>query len=711
MKTLSCLIFLVVGLMFAHPRALAQCASEWNQKADVAPTRSCGGATVIDGKIYLIGGLDYRWNNSKANWIYDPASDSWQQKKDMPTGRALLSTVLVDGVIYAIGGGYPNAITAVEAYYPAADSWASRAPLPQPRLGSNAALVDNIIYAFAGAYSKDSACTETYAYSVPADTWMSRAPRPVRGVCGVTAYNGLIYTFGGMVPGGAASQALLVYDPAIDSWTQKKDMPTPRMGMQSVLLKDGRYGRHKIYVIGGYQVEGTALTTVEAYDPFTNTWETKAEMPEATMFAATSVAELNHRQKIYLMGGGSSMSVGGEHTWEYDPNGPWVRMADVTPLRAAPAASAIDGKIYVTGGLDVENQLANSKANWVYDPVSDTWQEKKEMPTGRGFHSSAVVNGVLYAIAGGYPKTMTAVEAYYPAADTWASRAPLPKAVMGIHAAAVDGIIYAIGGGYTSDSVSCETFAYDPVADAWTTKAPRPVYGGCGVAAYNGLIYTFGGRESGGAISSAAWVYDPKTDSWTQKTGMTTARTGMEAVLDTACGKDRIYVMGGYQTEGTALAAVEVYDPIHDTWEGKADMPSGSMFDALCEIGGRIYAMGGAASAFSGGQYNWEYSPGYDLTLGVEEGTNRPEQFALLQNYPNPFNPSTRIIYTIPRLSHVILKVFDILGREVATIVNETRHAGRHSVQWNAAGVPSGVYFYRITAEDFVQTQKMVLIK
>lgn len=83
----------------------------------------------------------------------------------------------------------------------------------------------------------------------------------------------------------------------------------------------------------------------------------------------------------------------------------------------------------------------------------------------------------------------------------------------------------------------------------------------------------------------------------------------------------------------------------------------------------------------------------------------------LFQNAPNPFNPSTRISYSLDRGRHVRLSVFDVRGRRVATLVDESKMTGRHSVLWDAATMPSGVYFYRIEAGDAIETRKMVLLK
>jgi photosystem II stability/assembly factor-like uncharacterized protein len=88
-----------------------------------------------------------------------------------------------------------------------------------------------------------------------------------------------------------------------------------------------------------------------------------------------------------------------------------------------------------------------------------------------------------------------------------------------------------------------------------------------------------------------------------------------------------------------------------------------------------------------------------------------PENYALQQNYPNPFNPSTRIVYSVPQQSVVTIKVFDILGDEIATLVNENKETGTYELTWNAENLTGGVYFYQIKANSFIQTKKMVLLK
>jgi hypothetical protein len=101
----------------------------------------------------------------------------------------------------------------------------------------------------------------------------------------------------------------------------------------------------------------------------------------------------------------------------------------------------------------------------------------------------------------------------------------------------------------------------------------------------------------------------------------------------------------------------------------------------------------------------------YGHTLDVSEGPSAPKSFDLYQNYPNPFNPSTTIRYELPRASHVRLSVFNTLGQEVATLLDEFQAPGYKSVQIDGSRLSSGVYFYRIQAGDIVQAKKLMLAK
>ena len=108
--------------------------------------------------------------------------------------------------------------------------------------------------------------------------------------------------------------------------------------------------------------------------------------------------------------------------------------------------------------------------------------------------------------------------------------------------------------------------------------------------------------------------------------------------------------------------------------------------------------------------YRYTYSYNHVVTA-IADNQNTPTKFELSQNYPNPFNPATTIKYSVPAASFVTIKVYDILGREVASLVNEQKAAGSYNVQFNGNDLSSGVYLYRMQAGSFVQTKKLVLMK
>ncbi len=99
------------------------------------------------------------------------------------------------------------------------------------------------------------------------------------------------------------------------------------------------------------------------------------------------------------------------------------------------------------------------------------------------------------------------------------------------------------------------------------------------------------------------------------------------------------------------------------------------------------------------------------VIVTVEEETTLPTVYALEQNYPNPFNPSTKIQYSVPQFSNVLIKVFDILGSEIETLVNEEKPVGSYEIKFNATNLPSGIYFYQLRAGDYVDIKKMILLK
>ena len=307
--------FVVVGLVIAIMLTSAGSAraATWTQKADMPTARNWLSTSVVDGKVYAIGGVTvYRGTDLATVEMYDPVTDTWTQKADMPTPRGWLAASAVNGRIYAIGGG--SGRNKVEEYDPATDTWTEKADLPTPRAALATSVVNGKIYAIGGGPS--GVTLETVEEYDPAtDTWTKKTDMPTaRKVLSTSVFNGKIYAFGGQTSNAwPAFSTVEEYDPVTDTWTKKGDMPFPRSPSTSVVDE-------KIYAFGGNARRGGApVSTLFQYDPAKDIWTAKDDMPVRMLGMSTSVIG----GKIYVIGGTSvpwpynpSLST----VWEYDPN-------------------------------------------------------------------------------------------------------------------------------------------------------------------------------------------------------------------------------------------------------------------------------------------------------------------------------------------------------------------------------------------------------
>jgi hypothetical protein len=147
---------------------------------------------------------------------------------------------------------------------------------------------------------------------------------------------------------------------------------------------------------------------------------------------------------------------------------------------------------------------------------------------------------------------------------------------------------------------------------------------------------------------------------------------------------------------------------VFDTTMADASLKLSTPLLATTEYYWRVSAIDTAGTSDYSATANFKTGTGIDA---VDELSGIPKEFALSQNYPNPFNPTTIINYQLPANSFVTLKVYDILGREVATLINGRQSAGYYNATFKASNLPSGVYFYRLQAGAYSSTKKLVVLK
>jgi len=286
-------------------------------------------------------------------------------------------------------------------------------------------------------------------------------------------------------------------------------------------------------------------------------WTIKTDMPTARIYLSTNVVN----GKIYAIGGASSAEVGISTVEEYDPaTDTWRAKSPMPTPRWGFASGIVDGKIYAIGGAE-GNPGSPLTTVEEYNPSIDTWTTKSQMSRRRWGLSASVVNGKIYAISGGIPAGYRYVEEYDPATDTWTMKASIPVGRYGISTCAVNGKIYAIGGVVSYPTITSSVHEYNPVTDTWTTKADMPTARAYpSLSVINGKIYAMGGEiKLNDPSVSTVEVYDPVSDTWTSEADMPTART----VFSTSVLNGKIYVIGG-STRGfpyTALTMVEEYNP------------------------------------------------------------------------------------------------------------------------------------------------------
>ena len=528
------------------------------------------------------------------------------------------------------------------------------------------------------------------------------------------------------------------------------------------------------------------------------TWTDKGHLNQRRAFLAVVTVG----QKMYAIGGsyGSQWLSSVE---AYDPSSDsWTYVAPMPTARTSLAAGVIDGKIYVIGGT-ANYQVLNTVE--IYDPVQDSWSTGAPKPTGVAGLAVAVAQGRLWALGGtrGWLDYRDNVEIYDPVADTWEIRAPLPIARVFAAATAIDDRIY-ITGGYNYQSHFLDVVHCCPVGTgAWTTVSPMLIGRDAPAAAVvAGGILVLGGRKEPGVGSCPdVEFFDPVMDEWNLTTSLPEPRANLGCgVLDgfpyAVAGTPNPFAsveatnfQGLYLQQLTVVLDIkprscpnplnvklfekppkkakskkggvlpvavlgatdfDVHDidistlllegvaPLRHSYEDVAS-PVDDGEECECTTAGpdgyvdltlkfekaEIVAALGSVShgdviplTLTGELLDGTPFEATDCVSILYKDLEPPaplfsggDGVLLGPAVPNPFNPITRISYFLPNEDLVRLSVYDVSGRLVERLVAEVKPAGEHVVEWDAKVVASGIYFYRIEVGSFTDTRKMILVK
>jgi len=357
---------------------------------------------------------------------------------------------------------------------------------------------------------------------------------------------------------------------------------------------------------------------------------------------------------IYHFGGGSSWSGSTRYAVIYKFDGTsWQNYASMPDNDVWGISTARKGDtVFVYGGYN----FGNNKLR-IYNFVTNTWVYAANSPniSSTYGHTMEYLDGFVYMFFNGY------VYKYNVNTNSWTQGTTLSQNGSWLFSTIYQDEIYLVG--WTLSKF----YKYTPSTDQWTQLADLPYFvtGGSLKTVDDKIYYVGGTSGSGGGTFNNTLVYDIATNQWSDASIFISAN---RAYMADVYYKSNFYVIGGLDNSGNAVSDVE-------------------------------FIIAGTPS-------------------GVETHSGTPGGFQLSQNYPNPFNPSTTISFSIPSVTlsgvegfRVQLKVYDVLGNEVATLVNEEKPAGVYEVEFNASRLSSGIYFYKLQAGSFTQTKKMTLIK
>ena len=282
----------------------------------------------------------------------------------------------------------------------------------------------------------------------------------------------------------------------------------------------------------------------------------------------------------------------------------WVVKAPMSQARSRVGVAVVDGKIYAIGGMNSQNLALRTVEE--YNPSADTWITKQSMPTARYSFGITVYNNKIYCFGGNFYSVVVnetfatnVIQVYDPLTDTWEKKKPMPTPRGQLQASTVNGKIYLMGGrtGGQKSTVSINE-VYDPETESWLTKEPLkfPVISPPTVT-IGSKIYLLGGfNEFAETVPVVVTqIYDTMTDTWSLGRPMPSVAIGSVAgVASGVFAPQRVYLLGGWTIgSGTLTNLVQVYDPSTDSWTTAAHMPSKRTDLSVAVVNDKLYAIGG----------------------------------------------------------------------------------------------------------------------
>jgi N-acetylneuraminic acid mutarotase len=569
----------------------------WRTLQDVPTARQQLGASVVNGVIWVVGGLTDNASTPKVEG-YDPAVDAWKTGPDLPLPLHHEMVVTYHNELIALGGWVPDgpALTATvsdKVFALRNGAWVELPHLLHPRAAGAAAVVGDQIVVFGGqANAKLVPTAEVFDGKKWSET--ERLPVPRDHLAGASDGH-FVYAVGGRdLSSDKNLGAVDRYDPAARHWTKLPDLRTPRGDLGAAVV-GGRL------LTAGGESPTSVFDTVELLDLKTNAWSSGPAMHTPRH----GMAMVGLGSTVYALAGARApshtASSGVAEALDFSSSVPspatpgaaqsaWRTLHDLPTARQQLGAAVADGVIWVAGGLTQGTSTPKVEG---YDPAIDTWKSAPDLPLP--VHHEMVVNyhGELVVLGGWVPNGpelagMPQDKVFALRNGAWVELPPMlhPRAA---GAAAVVGDQLVVFGGQNQSGLIPDVEVFD--GTTWSETAPLPTPRDHLAGASDGhFVYAVSGRQlSSDKEQGAVERYDPVSRSWAKLPDVPTPRDGLAAAVVNG----KLVAVGG-ENLTSVFDNVEIFDIAANTWSEGPPIRTPRHGLAVVSLGSTVYAMAGA---------------------------------------------------------------------------------------------------------------------
>jgi photosystem II stability/assembly factor-like uncharacterized protein len=656
----------------------------YTPKASLPVTRGYGKLVRVRDSLYLVGSINSNFAAPDgAIYKYNPRTDTWTAKTPSTPIQEMGVMVWRDSLIICVGGsnnGFTGVQNTINVYNVFTDSWSTlTGTFPVAAMGLAGECIGNEIVLVGGVITGPAISNIAYRGTITPGSPISISWRAITNPYGEGVYRTSTGKWNNMVVFGptqksAAPPTGKMYGYNVPDSVITQFLPDgPARGnipnLSFRITTDSVYA----YTFGGYN--GTASDATSSRYAFgrpvppppptcTYGWTAQTSGITAAIYTVKTVS--NTVGWFGAVGGVIKRTVNGGTNWN--------------------AVTPVTGDVYAIEALDSSTAWCTTSptaaATFIYKTTNGGTSWTQVYTQANGFIDEIIMTSATTGYALGDP--VGGVWTLLKTTDggtTW-TQMPSAPAQVGTEAG-LNNSFQILGN------------------NMWFGTSNTKVYHSTNL----GLNWTSG--TTTGTVNSNAVHFNNSTTGMTGGTVLLKSTDGGSTYSTiTSLGTGTIYGIDGYSTYYWYIRGAAVYMSSNEgtSWT-LAYTGTGTLYDINLYTPAGGCPTGWAASS-TGGIYRM------NIVTGINNNTTGiPTEYKLSQNYPNPFNPTTKISFALPKSGLVTLKIYDVLGKEVATLVNENRNAGSYIVDFNGASLSSGVYFYKLETSGFTDVKRMMLVK